>query len=125
MLEIFDVASQIEQNKERIAEKAADLYQGPLADNAGLLYENMQNAYGEIGDTTGSILDWLGRRVNRIGNIAGSMLRSGFHIVGDLLGSGVNRTEQYVGNGLINSGRRIHTAGKTHSTTSTHTVVAD
>ena len=118
MLEISEMASQIEHNKERIAEKAAHLYQGPVADNAGRLYENIQHAYGEIGDTTSYLLDWLGRRVNRIGSTAGSMLRSGFHTFGDLLGSGVNRTEQYVGHGLIISGQKIHTAGKTNWTAS-------
>jgi hypothetical protein len=107
-----EIGSQLEQNKERLADKATDIYAGPLADKTGIAYENFQYGYGKMGDQMSTILDWLGRNVIKLGHNTGAIIRTGFHTIGDVIGDTVDKTEQLVGNGLIKSGEKVHIAGK-------------
>ncbi len=111
-VEVADLGSQLEQNKNNLTEKATDIYVGPLADKTGVAYENFQYGYGKMGDGLSSMLNWLGQNIIKAGHNTGSIIRSGFHTIGDIIGDTIDRTEHLVGNGLIKSGEKVHTAGK-------------
>jgi hypothetical protein len=111
-VELSNLGSQLEQNKNNLSKKATDIYKGPLANKTSIAYENFQYGYGKMGDGLSSILNWLGENVINIGHNTGSIIRSGFHTVGDILGDAVDKTEHLVGNGLIKSSEKVHAAGK-------------
>jgi hypothetical protein len=113
-LEVADLGSQLEENKNNLADKAIDIYAGPVADKTGVAYENFQYGYGKMGDGLSSILHWLGQSVIKTGHNAGSLIRSGFHTIGDIIGDTVDKTEHLVGTGLIKGGEKVHAAGKFH-----------
>lgn len=115
-LEMADLGSQLEENKNNLADKAADIYAGPVADKTGIAYENFQYGYGKMGDGLSSILHWLGQNVIKTGHNTGSLIRSGFHTIGDIIGDTVDKTEHLVGTGLIKGGEKVHAAGKFHRT---------
>jgi hypothetical protein len=115
-LELSEFGTQLEQNKNILAEKATDIYTGPLADKTGSAYENIQYNYGKIGDGLSSILNWLGQNVIKLGHNTGSIIRTSFHAIGDTLGDTVDKTEYLIGNGLIKSGEKVHAAGNSNHT---------
>jgi hypothetical protein len=107
-----DLGSELEQNKNNLAKKATDMYTGPLADNTGIAYEKFQYGYGKMGDGLSSVLTWLGQNVIKLGHNSGSLIRSSFHTIGNIIGDTVDATDDFVGKGLIKSGEKVHTAGK-------------
>jgi hypothetical protein len=111
-LEVADLGSQLEQNKNNLAEKATDIYAGPLADKTGIAFENFQYGYGKMGDGLSSLLNWLGRNIIKLGHSTGVIIRSSFHTIGDIVGDSVDTTEHLVGNGLIKGSEKVHEAGK-------------
>jgi hypothetical protein len=117
-LEVADLGSQLEENKKNLADKATDIYAGQVADKTGVAYENFQYGYGKMGDRLSSILNWLGQSVIQTGHSAGSLIRSGFHTMGDVIGDTVDKAEHLVGTGLIKGGEKVHAAGRFHHTSS-------
>ena len=111
-LEMAQIASQLDENKENLADQANDLYTGPLANRSIVVYENLQYGYGKLGDGLSSMLHWLGENVIKAGHTAGSLISSSFHTIGDLFGTTVDKTEHLVGTGLIKGSEKLHFAGQ-------------
>lgn len=107
-----DLGTTLEENKDNLAEKATEIYKGSLADQTGVVYENLQNGYGKIGDSLSSILNWLGVNVIKIGHRSSSLIRSGFHRLGNLIGDTIDRTERIVGNSLVQTSKKVHESGR-------------
>ena len=110
-LEMADIGSQLDENKENLADQATDLYRGPLANQSSLVYENLQYGYGKVGDGLSSILHWLGENVIKAGHNTGSLISTSFRTIGDLFGTTVDKTEHLVGTGLLKGSEKLHSAG--------------
>jgi len=108
---MVDLGTKLKENKDNLAEKATEIYKGPFADRTGVVYESLQNGYGSIGDRLSSILNWLGVNVINAGHRTSSLIRSSFHTLGNLIGDTIDRTEQFVGNGLVRTSQKVHQSG--------------
>jgi hypothetical protein len=114
-LEMSNIGQRLEENQDQLASAVAQLYAGPIANETGHLYENFQYGSGKLNDQLSSILDWLGHRFLIIGNKTGHLIRAGFRRIGDLFGTAVDRSDEFIGNALIEDGKRVHDAGSSDS----------
>ncbi|CAF2960078.1 unnamed protein product [Rotaria sp. Silwood2] len=107
---ISHLGSQLEQNKNSLAEKATNIYKGPIANKTGIAFENIQYGYGKLGDRLSFILNWLGENVITLGNHTSSIIRSSFYTIGDIIGYTIEKTERLVGKGLMKTSLKVHRA---------------
>lgn len=110
-----DLGSQLEHNTNNLSEKATDIYKGPFAVHTGIAYQTFQIGYGKMGDRLSSLFKWLGENVIKLGHNTGSIIRTSFHTIGDIVGGSVDKTEHFVGDGLIQGAEKVHTAGNISS----------
>lgn len=110
-LELSQLADQMENNREKITNKFGDFYSGPLADQTGSMYENVQYGSGKFADAVSPFFSWLGRNVIDLGENSGTLLRKSFYSIGDFLGSTVDRTDHFIGDQLIKTAENMHQAG--------------
>ncbi|CAF1091152.1 unnamed protein product [Rotaria sordida] len=108
--QISHLGSQLEQNKTSLAEKATDIYQGPLANKTSIIFENFQYSYGKMGDRLSYILNWLGQNIIIMGYYTSSIIRSIFYIIGDIIGYTIEKIEQLIGKGLMKTSEKVHQA---------------
>ena len=111
-LGISKIGLELEKKKKTVAARVIDLYSGPVANQSGMLYENFQYGYGKTGEKISSVLDWLGHKLIGLGHMTGRTIQSGFHTMGDLLGTTVDRTEHFLGDELIQGSEHVRAAGR-------------
>lgn len=108
--EISNFAENLENQRELIAKKAVEFYEGPLANRTALIVENIENGSAIVADNFSSFLFWLGHTLISIGYQTKKFVHFTFRSIGEFLGDTIEQGETFLGTQLIKTGENIHIA---------------